>query len=219
MAAAACAALDWAACTRPLFRALPVPAGLALCLFGAFLLEPAVAAVLAVQTTRIACASGASLWCLPVGVALAILAWRAMRRGGAPVLGALLGMSVGLTFVSGKPMNVSASLPAAALAQAFALVFALVPDEAAVYCSAYTGSFLLWNGISVLDSEVFNAENVFPGIVYAESVELWFNTLSFLLVGLIGVCVQLVLIRNHRYSVALQSTFDSFDSFDYTEIP
>jgi hypothetical protein len=219
MAAAACAALDWVACTRPIVRALPVPAGLVLCLFGAFVLEPAVAVALALQTARITSASGSNSLAAPVGLAAAVVAWRAMRRGGAPMLGALVGVAVGLTFVSGKRVDVVAGVPAAALAQAFGLVFALVPDEAAVYCSAYSGSFLLWRGLSLLDEEVFRPGTEVPGIVRMGSVELWFNTLSFLLVGLIGVCVQLVLVRNHRYVVALRSTFDSFDSYEYTDIP
>jgi hypothetical protein len=85
-----------------------------------------------------------------------------------------------------------------------------------IYVTAYGGSYMLWQGLAVLDGDVWEGVNAMPAEVEVGSVDMWFNILSFLLVGLIGVCTQIILLRNQMYAES-ESAYEN--AYEYVEIP
>lgn len=196
-----------------------VPVGLILTFFGAFVLRPALCVTLALEVADVSLRLNlpANLPRLPIAVAVsavtAAVILRLTHRHSPAVLGAGVGAAIGISLVPQHPIDVAiACAPVAALACAFALVFAVVPEEVGIYVTAYGGSFLVWHGLSMVDNEIFHDVQMLPSLVKLASVDMWFNVLSFLLVGLIGVCTQLILLRNQRYT-AVQI------GLEYAEIP
>lgn len=196
-----------------------VPLGLILTFFGAFVLRPAVCVALAFEVADVALRIPYSSHFprFPIAAAAssatAALTLHVTNRNSPAVLGAGVGVAIGISLVPSHPIDfVISAAPVAALACAFALVFAVVPEEVGIYVTAYGGSFLVWHGLSLVDNEIFHDVQMLPSLVSLASVDMWFNVLSFLLVGLIGVCTQLILLRNQRYA-AVQI------GLEYAEIP
>lgn len=200
-------------------RLLCIPVGLVLTFFGYAVLRPGIVVVLAGECGSLAMAEAGAAGAAVGAAAAAALAMRMVYYGSPAAMGLALGAAVGLSLGTGSVSPSPVPLPAALLlarvlgvGAAFALIFAVVPEEVGIYVTAYGGSYLVWHGLSFVDSEIFASDNVLPGLVEMRSVDMWFNILSFLLVGLIGVCTQIILIRNQRYAAVDVA-------YEYTEIP
>lgn len=186
-------------------------AGLTLIFFGYAVARPALAAALFLQLAPAAAASGAAQ-AAAYALATAAAAAALLLEQDTPAFGGALGAAVGLSFGGDAPAA-AVGARVAAVALVFARLFALVPEEVVVYVTAYGGSYMLWQGLAVLDGDVWEGARILPGQVDVNSVDMWFNILSFLLVGLIGVCTQIILLRNQMFEAYADTTYE------YVEIP
>ena len=93
------------------------------------------------------------------------------------------------------------------LAVMFGLLFIFVSREDSIFVTSYGGSYLVWHGLELIDSQVFEGRYVVPAFVTPTNVDMWFSVLSFLVVGLLGCCVQLILVGG-------QSTVSSRAHYD-----
>lgn len=79
----------------------------------------------------------------------------------------------------------------------FGILYKMVPREVSVFVTAYGGSFAIWHGLGFFSIEVFKPNWKVTDLVMPTSIDLWFNVMSFTVVGLIGVSTQLLLIKGH----------------------
>lgn len=193
-----------AAAYYPPTRVLYVPSGLLMLFFGGFLVRPALLLLSFCVTTQLAydllarhtgplAAAGLALL---AGTGVLLGATRAVRRAPNFLTGGLLGACVGLSLGTGQTAAV------AVLAPAFGLVFELVPREVGVFFSSYGGAYMLFYGMQLIDSQVFDGTIEAPAFVDMGDVDMWFSVLSFLVVGLLGCCVQLILYSGQAHQSA-----------------
>lgn len=198
----------------PPARILYIPAGLLMLFFGGFLVRPALLLLSCLLASHLAYQSSLHLG-LPAHPALLLsilaalsallIASEAVEHGPDFVTGFLLGICVALTLYP-APLS-SLFVAVSVLAPAFGLVFALVPKEVGVFFTSYAGAYMIFYGMQLIDSEVFEGSNDVPAFVQSDNVDMWFSVLSFLVVGLLGCCVQLILYSGQAQNTVSRSHY------------
>lgn len=184
-------------------RLVSISAGLILLLFGGFLVRSALSVLSCTIVIHAVSALTASLNMSPVMTAVAILlavtatlaaVLHACQYGPSFATGAILGICVALTL---HPLSAAAMLLAASsLPAAFGLVFSIAPKEAAIFVTSYGGGFMIFAGMQAIDTRDFRHVVVVPDLVELGNADVWFSLFSFLVVGLLGSGVQLILLTN-----------------------
>lgn len=180
-----------------------IPAGLLMLFFGGFLVNTSLAVLscFVVAHCIVAIAATISAPFIPT-IVLAIvssvatfpLVLRACIRGPAFTTGAVLGACIALTFrhVSIPTLCIATLI----LSPAFGVIFSTMPKEVAIFVTSYGGGFLIFFGMQQVDTRRLADVIVTPEIVSIGNVDLWFSVLSFLIVGLLGCGIQLILLSN-----------------------
>lgn len=191
-------------------RALLIPSGLLLLFFGVFLLPLSASATLGVLAGRFALrlflesGSGAATSLAGASLAGAAVAGAGLllcaRIRWAP--GALTGAVVALSLAAAAPVNAAEmACLTGGLAGAFGAAYAAAPKEVAVFVSSYAGSFLVWHGLELIDGAVA-PRVVAPAALLPDDADVWFSTLSFLVVGALGCAVQLILLGGSEGTIS-----------------
>lgn len=188
-------------------RIMYIPAGLLMLFFGGFLVKAALCVMSCGLVSHLvyiaATQAGLQFVAVVLLVLLSALATfglvvEACEQGPDFATGAVLGFCVALTFYP-APL-VSIVLAAVILPAAFGLVFALVPKEVGIFLTSYGGGYMIFYGMELIDSDVFEGSHLVPAFVRLTNVDMWFSVLSFLVVGLLGCCVQLILFSGQAQS-------------------
>ncbi|CDF39660.1 unnamed protein product [Chondrus crispus] len=199
-------------------RLMYIPAGLLMLFFGGFLVKAALCLISCALVGHLVfiAAVQAGLQYIPVIllVALSALATfaavlEACDQGPDFATGAVLGTCIALTFYPAPILSIV--LAVIILSAAFGLAFALVPKEVGIFLSSYGGGFMIFYGMELIDSDVFEGSRPVPAFVRVDSIDMWFSVLSFLVVGLLGCCVQLILFSGQANS--------GFSRYHYVDIP
>lgn len=194
---------------------LQVPIGVLLSFFGYWTFNPTVVIALSFLVTKSAAPLGVPVAAL-CGLTAGFLSSHALWRGRSEALrGATCGAALGLSFFGDFQESLSVAVVVAVVvvvSTIFALLFMVCEEEIVVYVSGYGGSYVMWQGLAAMDSDVWMISKRNPWALRPWNVEVWFNVLSLLLVGLIGSCVQIILIRTQAYAY-------SSGDYEYVEIP
>ncbi|PXF43168.1 hypothetical protein BWQ96_07112 [Gracilariopsis chorda] len=197
---------------------LYIPAGLLMLFFGGFLVKPSLCVISCVIVSRFVYALITSVSSDPIlavaAVAIAavitfMLVLEICEQGPDFATGAVLGVCIALTFYP-APM-LSLIMAVVVLSAAFGLVFSLVPKEVGIFISSYGGAYMIFFGMELIDSDVFDGSSVIPEFVKSDNIDMWFSVLSFMVVGLLGCCVQLILVSGQAQPAYSRS--------HYIEIP
>lgn len=198
-------------------RMLWCPAGLCLLFVGCFLMPAALCVASFALAARAAFAAAtfagmaeapALVLTLLTATAALLIVLEICERGPPEASGAVLGTCIALTFWPAPIETVIFAV--AVLSAAFAFVLALAPREVYIFISSYGGSFLIWHGLQLIDTDVFDGKRSIPSFAFAspKNVDMWFSVLSFLVVGLLGCCVQLILVRGQMVSASRSHYID-----------
>lgn len=117
--------------------------------------------------------------------------------------GVILGVCIALTLC--RSGVVTTVLAAIILSAAFGVVFSIVPREAAIFLTSYGGAFLMFFGMQLVDSSYSDTEGDSSSAAAAfmtagrwssswYGIDVWLSVVCFLVVGLLGCSVQLVLL-------------------------
>lgn len=190
-------------------RLLLIPGGLLLLFFGVFLVKPALCLASACFCARLAylCAlafnasEAAALTAALAGgtAAFAVVLLVCVRNAWT---GFVLGVCIALSLL---PLSIGSLIlqrlaAVSVIGVAFALLTAAAPREVSIFVTSYGGSFLVWHGLELVDLENIDARFDVPAFVSATDVDMWFSVLSFLVVGCLGCCVQLILLGGQPVS-------------------
>lgn len=195
-------------------RIMYIPAGLLMLFFGGFLVKAALCIISCVLVSHLVYVIAVQAGLLSVTVILLVLlsalatfviVLEACDHGPDFATGAVLGACVALTFYPAPIASLVLSV--IVLSAAFGLVFALVPKEVGIFLSSYGGGYMIFYGMELIDSDVFEGSSVVPAFVKPDSVDMWFSVLSFLVVGLLGCCVQLILFSGQAHSSVSRSHY------------
>lgn len=195
-----------------------IPAGLLMLFFGGFLVKTSLAILSCVVVTHGILAISVNLSTpfipsmlfalLSVGITFPLVL-RACVHGPAFTTGAVLGACIALTF---HPASILTLLTATiVLSISFGVVFAAMPKEVSIFITSYGGGFMIFFGMQQVDKSHVTPNLVIPEFVHVGSVDLWFSVLSFLIVGLLGCGVQLILLASQMERAVSRS--------QYTAIP
>lgn len=180
---------------------LYIPAGLLMLFFGGFLVRAALCVVSCTLVSRLVYSAALSASLDPIltlsivtiaALITFILVVEACEHGPDFATGAVLGTCIALTFYPAPVTTVILSI--IILSAAFGLMFALAPKEVGIFITSYGGGYMIFFGMELIDTDVFQGTKVVPAFVKPTNVDMWFSVLSFLVVGLLGCCVQLILI-------------------------
>lgn len=195
-----------------------IPAGLLMLFFGGFLVKAALCVMscslvghLVYLAAIHAGLSSISVLVLVLlsGILTFLLVLEACEQGPDFATGAVLGACISLTFY---PAPISTLLISViVLSTAFGLVFDIVAKEVGIFLTSYGGAYMIFYGMELIDSDVFEGSHSVPAFANPGSVDMWFSVLSFLVVGLLGCCVQLILFSGQAHSNTSRS--------HYMEIP
>lgn len=195
-------------------RILYIPAGLLMLFFGGFLVKAALCVMSCAIIAHLVfiAASNAGLQYVSVlllvllsSLATFALVVEACEQGPDFATGAVLGSCIALTFYPAPLFSVL--LAAFILSAAFGLAFAFVPKEVGIFLTSYGGGYMIFYGMELIDSDVFEGSHVVPEFVEPTSIDMWFSVLSFLVVGLLGCCVQLILFSGQAQSDVSRSYY------------
>lgn len=180
---------------------LYIPAGLLMLFFGGFLVKTGLCLVSFILVAHlaylVAIAVGLEhfavlLFTLLCASAAFLFVLEACEQGPDFATGAVLGACIAMTLLPAPLLSEILAVPV--LACAFGLVFELVPKEVSVFVTSYGGGYMIFFGMELIDSEVVNGVRTVPAFVQPSNVDIWFSVLSFLVVGMLGCCVQFILI-------------------------
>lgn len=195
-------------------RIMYIPAGLLMLFFGGFLVKAALCVMSCALVSHLVYIFSSSaglpnvstaLVVLLSGLATFIVVLEACEQGPDFATGAVLGICVSLTFYPAPLKTIL--LAAFIMSAAFGLVFALVPKEVSIFLTSYGGAYMIFYGMELIDSDMLNSGQYVPAFVKPATVDLWFSVLSFLVVGLLGCCVQLILFSGQAYSATSRSHY------------
>lgn len=190
-------------------RLLLIPCGLLLLFFGVFLVKPALCLASAGFGARLAYLAAISFHVGEVGalaaavaggtVAFAVVLMVCVRNVST---GFVLGVCIALSLLplSSGSLMLQRLAAAAVMGVAFALLTAAAPREVSIFVTSYGGSFLVWHGLELIDAQAGDPHFDVPAFVSATNVDMWFSVLSFLVVGCLGCCVQLILLGGQPVS-------------------
>lgn len=193
---------------------LYIPAGLLMLFFGGFLMRASLCIISCVLVSRIvydaalsASLDNQSLATAVIAAALAtfFLVLEACEQGSGFATGAVLGACIALTFYPAPITSIILAL--IVLSLAFGLVFSLVPKEVGIFITSYGGGYMIFYGMELIDSDFFQGTHIVPEFVKPSNVDMWFSVLSFLVVGLLGCCVQLILVSGQTQSAVSRSYY------------
>lgn len=180
---------------------LYIPAGLLMLFFGGFLMKGALCIVSCTLvsklmygvtiTAQLDAISSLTLITLSALVTF-LLVLEACEQGPSFATGFVLGLCIALTFYP-APMS-SMLLSIIILSPTFGFIFSLIPREVEIFITSYGGGYMIFFGMELIDSDVFQGTKSVPQFVNVNNGDMWFSVLSFLIVGLLGCCVQLILI-------------------------
>lgn len=197
---------------------LYIPAGLLMLFFGGFLVKPSLCVISCLIVSRFVYTLVSSVTSDPIfpvaAVAVAalltfMLVLEICEQGPDFATGAVLGVCIALTFYPAPLLSLIMAV--LVLSAAFALVFALVPKEVSIFISSYAGAYMIFFGMQLIDSDVLDGSTVIPEFVKSDNIDMWFSVLSFMVVGLLGCCVQLILVSGQAQPAYSRS--------HYIEIP
>ncbi|KAI0566703.1 hypothetical protein FGB62_6g223 [Gracilaria domingensis] len=197
---------------------LYIPAGLLMLFFGGFLVKASLCVISCVLVSRFVYSLVEAVQleplCVVITVALAavvtfLLVLEACEQGPDFATGVVLGACLALTFYPAPVLSILLSV--IVLSAAFGLVFALVPKEVGIFITSYGGAYMIFYGMELIDSDVFEGSKLVPEFVKSDNIDMWFSVLSFLVVGLLGCCVQLILVSGQAQPAYSRS--------HYIEIP
>lgn len=180
---------------------LQVPVGVLLCFFGFWALDLAIASVLCFLIANAAAPLGTPLAAL-CGLAAGFFS---IHAGGRSVAsrGAVCGSAIGLSFFGVHESQLPFAVVMAVVgivSLLFSILYLLCEEEIVVYVSAYTGSYLMWQGLSSVDSDVWILSKGGSWLQTPDYATLWYNLVNLLLIGLIGSCVQILLIHTQAFA-------------------
>lgn len=191
-----------------------IPAGLLMLFFGGFLVKAALCVMSCTLVSHLVYIFASNTGLPNISTALVVLlsaiatfiaVLEACEQGPDFATGAVLGICVSLTFYP-APL-ISILLSAFVMSAAFGLVFALVPKEVSIFLTSYGGAYMIFYGMELIDSDILDTGHYVPAFVKPGSVDLWFSVLSFLVVGLLGCCVQLILFSGQAQSSTSRSHY------------
>lgn len=195
-------------------RIMYIPAGLLMLFFGGFLVKPVLCVISCTLVSHLVYLAALqagfanisiALLVLLAGLGTFILVLEAFEQGPDFATGAVLGVCVALTFYPAPLLTVL--LGAVIFSTAFGLVSALVPKEVGILLTSYGGAYMIFYGMELIDSDVFEDSHLVPAFVKPSSVNMWFSVLSFMVVGLLGCCVQLILFSGQSQSTTSRSHY------------
>lgn len=197
---------------------LYIPVGLLMLFFGGFLVKAALYVVSCTLVSRLAydfavsaSLDNATTVTIVTLAALTtfLLVLEACNQGPLFATGAVLGSCIALTFYPAPLVSVIMAI--IVLSAAFGLVFSIVPKEVSIFITSYGGGYMIFFGMELIDNDFLQGTYPMPLFVRPSSLDMWFSVLSFLVVGLLGCCVQLILISG-RASPTLSPSY-------YIDIP
>lgn len=193
---------------------LYIPAGLLMLFFGGFLVKASLCVVSCALVSRLVydfcLASGLdpiATFTIATLAALVtfLLVLEACDQGPAFATGAVLGTCIAITFYPAPLLSIISAI--VILSVSFGLVFSIVPKEVGIFVTSYGGGYMIFFGMELIDSDVFQGTRLIPAFVKPTNVDMWFSVLSFLVVGLLGCCVQLILISGQAQSSISRSHY------------
>lgn len=186
-----------------IFEFVYIPAGLLLLFFGGFLVKTSLAILSCVVVTHCIISISSMLSAPILSTVLVVLVCigltfslvlRACVHGPAFTTGAVLGACIALTL---RPTSTFTLLSATVvLSAAFGVVFSTMPKEVSIFITSYGGGFMIFFGMQQVDTRQLTETVTIPAFVSVGSMDLWFSVLSFLIVGLLGCGVQLILLTS-----------------------
>lgn len=92
------------------------------------------------------------------------------------------------------------------LATAFALLMTAAEKQVSVFVTAYSGSFLVWHALELIDTEsIEDPFDTVPSFLNAgNDIDIWFSVMSFLVIGCLGCMVQLILLGGNTSRIHYQ---------------
>ncbi|CAN8076333.1 unnamed protein product [Agarophyton chilense] len=180
---------------------LYIPAGLLMLFFGGFLVKASLCVVSCLLVSRFVYTLVDAMKLEPLfavvivsltAVITFLLVLEACEQGPDFATGVVLGACIALTFYPAPVLSVLLSV--LVLSAAFGFVFAQAPKEVGIFITSYGGAYMIFYGMELIDSQVFEGSKLLPEFVESDNIDMWFSVLSFLVVGLLGCCVQLILV-------------------------
>ncbi len=202
---------------KPWLEHLSVPTGLLLLFFGVFLIRPAICILAATFGARLGYMVAQWLDFGEMGYLIAALLGGiiffsivAAMCDGESSAGFALGLVIALSLL---PLSFGMFMwqrvvAISVLGTAFSLLMTAARREVSIVVTSYGGSFLVWHGLELIDTPLLDAQTFssVPDFVSLNNIDMWFSVFSFLIVGFLGVAVQMILLggqnqsaETHRY--------------------
>ena len=182
--------------------------------FGGFLVKAALCVVSCTLVSRLVydyavAANLDSISTLIIVTLLALITFlvvlEACDQGRTFATGVVLGSCIALTFYPAPLLSLVMAV--VVLSCAFGLVFSIVPKEVSIFITSYGGGYMIFFGMELIDSDIFQSNRFVPAFVKPTNIDMWFSVLSFLVVGLLGCCVQLILISGQAQPAISRSHY------------